>query len=183
MTLADELRSLDQLQQSGVLTVEEFKQAKEVLLHPPGRPVEATTPSNVERQLETIQVQNEVAQLDREWEQSVPTYEFTGRYGQRFLPNLLSGLIYFFVGGSCGLLWALASFLFAEALSQFPPLDWFFYAIAALSVLFALTSVFRGVAHFVVSQNYATAFRRYKTRRAAALSRLPKTVSSGSAAL
>ena len=174
VTLAEELHSLDQLQQDGKLTAEEFAKAKQLLLGEPLKPVDLTAPMGVERRLETIQIQNELAQLDREWQQSIPTYEFTGRYGQRFLPNGLSGLIYIVFGGGCGLFWAFASYLFAEQLTQFPPLDWFFYALAILAALFAATSILRGLAHLVVSQNYAAAAYRYQTRRAAAVARLPK---------
>lgn len=173
MALVDELQSLEQLQKSGSLTAEEFAKAKGLLLAGSPKTNASTEGPSIDRRLETIQIQNELAQLDREWQQAIPTYEFTGRYGQRFLPNALSGFLYIFAGGACGLFWAAICYLFAE-LVGFSPLDWFFYALAILALMFACTSILRGLAHLIVSSNYAAAARRYQTRRAAALNRLPQ---------
>src|SRR5215213_6387269 len=95
MSMADELRKLQDLREAGTLSDDEFAAAKATVLaggHP-----DVPADRAVEGHLEEIKRQNDdVAQLDREWAMERERYMIHGRYGYRYLPSrgmsLLGGL-------------------------------------------------------------------------------------------
>src|SRR4051794_19655712 len=98
MSLADELLKLNRLHREGMLTDEEFERAKAaVLVAPLAHPAAD--------QLDEIRHQNEVAQLDREWQLERDRYMVVGRYGGRYIPNRATSLIGGVVFAGFGTVW------------------------------------------------------------------------------
>ena len=95
MSMADELRKLQDLRAAGTLSDDEFAAAKATVLA--GGHTDVPADRNLEGHLEEIQRQNDVAQLDREWAMERERYMVHGRYGYRYLPSrgmsLLGGLM------------------------------------------------------------------------------------------
>ena len=85
MSIADELLKLHTLHKEGMLTDEELERAKASLLADPSGPAAG--------QLKEIRRQNEVAQLDREWQIERERYMVYGRYGSRYIPNRITSVI------------------------------------------------------------------------------------------
>jgi hypothetical protein len=158
MSMADELRKLQDLRDAGTLTDEEFASAKARVLA--GEPAERPGDSGVESHLEEIRHQNEVAQLDREWAMERDRYMMTGRYGYRYLPtpgmSVLGGVV--IVG--FGIIWtAMAAGIGAPI---FFPL---------FGVLFILLGIGVSVISFMKATQYEQARQRYQRRRANLLAR------------
>lgn len=121
MSLADDLTKLDDLRRSGALTEEEFARAKEALLN---APAPAAPPSaeplaeHLSAQLEEVQFQNELAQLDREWEREREKYMVVGKYGQRYMPTTGGSAIGGFVIVGFGVVWTLIASVMAFGANQ-----------------------------------------------------------------
>src|SRR5262245_39381991 len=86
MNIADELRKLQDLHRSGVLTDEEFATAKAAVLAGNTTDDRAGNEPAMHAHLEEIKLQNEVARLDREWELEREQYMVAGKYGYRYIP-------------------------------------------------------------------------------------------------
>src|SRR5262245_64098102 len=67
MTIADELRKLQELHDAGSLTDAEFAAAKAKVLSSQAAPSSAGTDQAMRQHLQDIKRQNEVEQLDRQW--------------------------------------------------------------------------------------------------------------------
>lgn len=108
MSISDELEKLAELRREGVLSDEEFEIAKQKVLHG-----ESDTSAN--DQLEDIKNQNEIAQLDRQWEIEREKYVSYGEHGRRKVPSKVGSVI----GGVvfCGI----GLFM----MSIFPPMGFF----------------------------------------------------------
>ena len=86
MSISDELEKLAELRREGVLSDDEFEIAKQKVLHG-----ESDTSAN--EQLEDIKNQNEIAQLDRQWDierEKLMTYS---EHGHRRVPSKNGSLI------------------------------------------------------------------------------------------
>jgi hypothetical protein len=153
MSIADELLKLNRLHQEGMLSDEEFEKAKAAVLVAPLAHPGAD-------HLEEIRNQNEVAQLDREWQNERERYMVVGRYGTRSIPNRATSLIGGVVIAGFGTLWTImAASMGAPGL--FP----------LFGVLFVLAGVGMSVYSFIKAGEYEQAYRRYQERRAALLNR------------
>jgi hypothetical protein len=154
MSMADELRKLQELHDDGTLTAEEFAAAKATVLA--GRPAD----SAVEGHLEEIRQQNDVAQLDREWAIEREQYMVAGRYGYRYLPNKGMSVLGGIIACAFGIFWTMmAASMGAPGL--FP----------AFGVLFILFGVGVSVYSFTKATRYEEARRRYQRRRSELLNR------------
>jgi hypothetical protein len=94
--LLDELKELQKLHESGVLTAEEFAQAKSKLLSADAVQTAPSTGADApatNRQVEELRLQNELLQLDREWDRNQEEYMFRDRYGRRRVPAEGEGVI------------------------------------------------------------------------------------------
>jgi len=80
MSIAEEIKKLDNLRRNGTLSHEEFEIAKRKVLEGPQDVTESD-------HLEEIKAQNEVAQLDREWQIEREKYLITGKYGNKHIPR------------------------------------------------------------------------------------------------
>jgi len=78
MSLVDELTKLEELRRSGALSDAEFTKAKAALLNeaPAGRGLELG--EHLADQLAEVKYQNELAQVDREWESERQQYLIRG---------------------------------------------------------------------------------------------------------
>jgi hypothetical protein len=72
MNIADELRKLQALHHSGALTDDEFAAAKAAVLAGQARGEESAGEQAMQRQLDELKLENELARLDREWAPMVP---------------------------------------------------------------------------------------------------------------
>lgn len=154
LNIADELRKLQDLHRSGALTDAEFAAAKTAVLAQGTTSDTASLEQATQAQLQEIQLQNEVARLDREWQLEREQYMVAGRYGQRYIPSqgmsVLGGIA--IVG--FGIVWtAMASSMGAPG---FFPL---------FGVLFILFGVGVSIYSCTKASEYDQAYRQYRHRR------------------
>lgn len=102
MTIADELWKLDELRRNGAISHDEFELAKR-------KSLEGSQDAGRSAQLEEIKLQNQIAQLDREWELERENYLVAGRNGYQSIPEKSSCVI----GGvfivAFGIFWTVTS--------------------------------------------------------------------------
>jgi hypothetical protein len=159
MNIADELRKLQDLHQSGALTDQEFAAAKAAVLAGEARGAEPE-PGVMQQHLDEIRLQNEVARLDREWELEREQYVITGRYGYRYLPNKTMSVIMGVVIVVFGIFWTVMAFgMVGEVSGPF-----------ILFPLFGVVFIAAGVGMSIYGYNKATAYEKayqeYQRRRA-----------------
>src|SRR5262245_35455106 len=142
MSIADELLKLNRLHQEGMLTDEEFEKAKAAVLVAP-----LATPAT--EHLEEIRNQNEVAQLDREWQNERERYMIAGRYGARYVPNRATSLIGGIVIAGFGTLWTVMA-MSMGAPGLFP----------LFGVIFVLAGIGMSVYSFIKAGEYEEAYWR-----------------------
>lgn len=153
MSISDEIERLDELHRKGVLSRDEFEQAKRKV-------IEGSTSATESEQLQEIKFQNEIAQLDREWELEREKYMVTGKHGHRHIPSrslsLLGGI--FVVG--FGIFWMVM------ASSITGPFQGGIAAIFPLfGVLFILAGLGMSIYSFFKAGDYEEAEDRYQRRR------------------
>ena len=152
MSIADEIRKLQELHASGALTDEEFAKAKAAVFadDKPDREAALTT------ELQELRLQNDLERIDREWQIERERYMFTGKYGYRYLPNRWSATLMVILTTAFGILW-----ITMTASSGAPA---FFPFIGGIIIL---AGVGMSVYTFVKAGEYEAAFARYQRRRAA----------------
>jgi len=149
MSIADELRKLQELHEQGGLTDEEFATAKaQVLVN------QATPDAVLQEHLEEIKEQNDVAALDRAWAAERERYMVTGRYGNRYIPNKASSLMVGFIVAIGGMMWT----IMAENMGA-PA----FFPI--FGVLFVLVGLGISIFSYMKADEYGKAYARYQQRR------------------
>jgi Short C-terminal domain len=157
MSMADELRKLQDLRDAGTLTDDEFASAKARVLA--GEPSDSPAESGVEGHLEEIKRQNDVEQIDREWAMERERYMVTGRYGYRSVPTQGASLIGGIVIVAFGILWTvLASGIGGGFAAMF-------------GVLFILFGAGISTYSFIKAGQYEQARQQYQRRRAALVNR------------
>lgn len=153
MSVSEELKELDELRRSGVLTSEEFELAKRKVLG------ESKVVVNSDH-LEEIKAQNEVAQLDREWELERENYMVEGRYGQRQIPGKISSVFGGILIVGFGIFWT------AMAASMSSPFGRGGFDLFPLfGVLFVISGFVMCVRAFLKADQYAEAQEQYRQRR------------------
>ncbi|MGL6072532.1 MAG: SHOCT domain-containing protein [Fimbriiglobus sp.] len=165
MNLADELRKLDDLRRSGILSDAEFQQAKALLLAGGGPPAEQPTSQLLSDQLAEVRHQNELTRIDREWEIERQQYLISGRYGRRHVPTAGDGITTAVVGGGFGLLWL----IMALAVTSEVPFPVVGIVFPLFGVVFIVAAVSSGVSCYSRAEKYDAAFQAYKRRRQAVL--------------
>src|SRR5262249_44557684 len=121
MSLADELQKLEDLRRSGALSDQEFARAKAALLAGPPAPAGEPIAQHLSDQLAEVRYQNELAQVDREWEIERQRYVITDRYGRQQIPTAGMGIGIAVVGGVFGLIWTVVAFSLTSAAPDFGP--------------------------------------------------------------
>jgi len=167
MNLADELLKLRDLHAKGALTDDEFAAAKAQVLAQERPAPEDSSTGAVERHLQTIALQNDIAQLDREWELARHTYMVTGRHGRRSIPSQGGSLVAGVVIALFGIFRTTVAFVITSQ-SPFGPIAQVF---PLFGILFIVLGVGTSIHSFAKAGQYAEAERRYRERRSELLAR------------
>ena len=160
MNISEEIEKLQALHESGVLTDEEFARAKSTV-------ISSTPETNYggaaarDSNLEKIKLQNDVAQLDREWQLMREKYVVTGKYGSRSLPNAVGSILGAVLAGGFGICWTIG------ATSAGAPA---FFTM--FGVIFVLLAIGGGIYSFVKAEEYRQAEQNYQQRGALLLSKI-----------
>jgi uncharacterized protein YqgQ len=153
VSISERLQELDELYRNGTLLREEYEAARRRVLEEPGAFAGA-------QQLEEIRIQNEIAQLDREWLLERENYMLPTRYGHRRVPGKTGSVLGGIVAVGFGILWTgMASSMAAIGGGPFN----FFPFVGVLFILFGAGM---SVVGFMKSVQHDEAQRRYQRRRA-----------------
>jgi hypothetical protein len=159
MNIADELRKLQGLHQSEALSDEEFARAKRAVLER----AEGAEPAAgvVREELDHLRQQNELLQLDQDWDRERERYMVTGKHGHRYLPSKGMSVLGGAVVTGFGILWT----IFA---ASFPTMDHapgVFGLFPLFGVLFVLFGIGVSVYQYNKAGEYERAEARYRQRR------------------
>lgn len=166
MSLVAELEKLEQLHRQGALTDAEYAQAKAKLLDESPPEEAGAVGEHLKAQLAEVRQQNDVTQLDREWEMERQSYLVSNRYGRQMVPTTAMGFGTAVVGGGIGLLWL----VMATTMMSDMPSDGAFgtmqYIFPIFGLFFIAVAVAWGVNCYNKAQRYEQASQRYQQRRA-----------------
>jgi hypothetical protein len=153
MSLSDELKELETLFRNGTLTENEFQLAKQ-------RVLSESRVSQSARHLEDIKAQNEIAQLDREWELERDNYMIEGRYGSRHIPTKGSSI----GGGVVMILFGLGWTIFAFVMTANAPSK-VVIIFPIFGVLFILFGAVASIREYLKADQYQAGYERSQSRR------------------
>jgi hypothetical protein len=108
--------------------------------------------------------QNDVAQIDREWEMERERYLIRSRSGQRYAPSTGAAVLMGVVSVGFGAFWVFITISIAGSAGGLFSLFGLFFIAAAVGL---------SIYQFSKAQRYRTAYREYQRRRAAAQDRQP----------
>jgi hypothetical protein len=111
----------------------------------------------IENRLANIELQNEVARIDREWEQEREGYYIRGKHGSRHLPSKVGSVATTIIMGGFGLFWT------AMAARTGAPM-------AIFGIIFIGVAIVTGLWGFAKATQYETGRRAYERRRMSAFS-------------
>jgi hypothetical protein len=182
MSLADELAKLEELRRKGALSDAEFAAAKAKLLEAPAAPAAPPEPQlagHLAAQLEEVKFQNELAQLDREWEIEREKYMVADRYGRRHIPTTAGSAFGGFLVVGFGIIWTVIAFIMAVSGSEFlsnhpmasPAEAMIPWAFPCFGVLFIIVGAVMSVNAHSKAQEYERAHAAYQRRRRELLAR------------
>ena len=153
MSISEELQRLDELRRNGALSQSEFELAKQKVLQSPDN-IEAT------EHLGEIRAQNEVAQLDREWDLQRKNYLMTGKYGNQSMPTKTGSVFGGVLVTAFCIFWVVTA---GAITSSGPP------GISSLfplfGILFGLFAVTRCIQGFNKASQFEKAQKIYQRRR------------------
>jgi hypothetical protein len=166
MSLVDELAKLEELRRRGALSEDEFTRAKAALLSGASPGAEQPLGEHLADQLAEVRYQNELAQIDREWENERQQYLIYGRYGTAQVPSAGMGIATAVIGGIFGVFWTIMAFSITSSGPDVGP-----FAIAKVifplfGVVFIVAAIGFGIYTYSRAQKYREAFQAYQERRA-----------------
>ncbi len=164
MGLADELQKLDQLRRDGVLSDDEFAQAKSRLLA--NEPADAPLGQHLADQLAEVRYQNELARIDREWEIEREQYLIRGRYGRRDVPTTGMAVGIGLVSGIGGLLWLVMAVAITGSAPDFGPFVIAKFIFPLFGVAFIVGGIWWAFHVYAQAEKYQAAFKAYQDRKA-----------------
>lgn len=158
MNLSDELRKLQELHDSGALTTEEFTQAKQIALvnHTSERETsnqETSNQAEVQRRLMEVELQNQLLQLDQDWQTGREIYMIRGNNG-RYFPTIEGSFGKGIFIAACGVAFAIAVALAGAGARGI----WLF-------VIFVGLAIGKGAYEYYKAQEYDRAYRNYQYNR------------------
>jgi hypothetical protein len=164
MSLADEIKKLEELHRSGALTDEEFVKAKAAILDAPAGD---TTTGNFAAQLGEIRHQAELARIDREWEIEKEQYKIASGYGARYLPTKGMGFAFIGFGGGSGAFWIVMTFLLYEEMKgeHGPPLGLMAFFVL-VGIALTAGAIWYGIHVIRKAEAHSKALAAYQARRA-----------------
>jgi len=151
VNIADELKALENLHQNGTLTDEEFARAKHELLAWSNSSSEEQTA----QQRAEARFQNELNQIDREWESDREKFYIKLRGQRRQLPTVGMALRTAALGCVAGLGWTVFTIAIGEPFGCF----------SVWVVIVAVFGVGYGIHIYFRAQEYAKALAAYQSRR------------------
>ena len=171
MSIADELTKLEELRRSGALSESEFARAKTAILSGSGAaPSDASLGHHMSEQLAEVKYQNELAQIDREWQIERERYLITNNYGRGTVPTAGMGITMALVGGVGGLIWTIFAFSLTHSKPDGmpdgfgpPPIIGIIFPL--FGVLFMGVGIGYGIYCYSRAGRYQQAFERYQARR------------------
>lgn len=153
MTIADELQKLDELRRNGVISNDEFERAKTKVL-------ETSQDAILSDQLESIKLQNELTESDRQWELERETYMVRGKYGHQHIPEKSSSALRGVFVVAFGVFWTVSAATYTGfgrgGVSSVFPL---------FGVLFILFGASISFSAFIKAGQYEQAQQMYQRRR------------------
>jgi hypothetical protein len=166
MSLADELTKLEEMRRRGALSDAEFTQAKAALLA--GAPAGSGQQfgEHLADQLAEVKHQNELAQLDREWEIERQQYLIRNRLGVAQVPTAGMGIGMAVVGGLFGVFWTVMAAAITGSAPDVGPFSIAKVFFPLFGVVFTLAAIGFGIYTYSRAQKYQEAFAAYKARRA-----------------
>jgi hypothetical protein len=166
MSLVDELTKLDELRRSGALNDAEFAKAKAALLDEAPAGHGRQIGEHLANQLAEVKYQNELAQIDREWEIERRQYLIQGQDGIAHEPTAGMGLGMAIGVGVFGVIWT----IFAASLTSGGPDEGPFSVAKVIfplfGVVFTVMAIAFGIHTYSRAQKYQAAFAAYKAKRA-----------------
>jgi len=166
MGLADELEKLEELRRSGSLSEAEFTKAKALLLSGTPTGSDQQLGEHLSEQLAEVKYQNELAQIDREWEIEREQYLITDRYGGKHVPTTGMGLGAAIVGGAFGVFWTIMALAITGSAPDIGPFSVVKVIFPLFGVVFTVAAIGLGISSYARGQKYQEAFEAYKARRA-----------------
>ena len=171
MSLAEEIKKLEDLRWNGTLTDEEFARAKAALIAKledeaePGHKGEAA--AAVAGQLAEVRYQNELARIDREWEAEQEKYMIANKYGVRHLPTKGQGVAVAAVVGVFGLFWTIMAFSITSGATDEGPFRIVKIFFPLFGIAFTAFGIYSGIHAVRKAEEYNRALAAYQERRAA----------------
>jgi hypothetical protein len=170
MSIADEIRKLQELRRTGALTEDEFTKAKAAVLAGSAADGAAFGGASeaghevAEQQLAELRLQNAVDRLDREWQLQREQYMIANNYGVRQIPSQGVSII----GGAAvvgfGIFWTIMAANmgggFGGAFDIFP----------LFGVIFIVAGIGISIYSFTKASQYQRANAEYQRRRRQLLS-------------
>lgn len=169
MSIADELKKLEDLRWNGTLTDAEFAQAKAALLAqlaPPAAEPEAPAGPLAEH-LAAVRYEQELERVDREWEMEREAYLVTGKDGARHIPKVGDGLVAAVAIGVFGAFWTVMAFSITSGAPDVMPFSLTKVFFPLFGVAFTAFGLWSGIQTAQKAEAYTKAHAAYQRRRAA----------------
>jgi hypothetical protein len=171
MSLADELKKLEDLRWKGTLTDEEFTRAKAALLagleKSPEPATNAEVSENLAAQLAEVRYQNELARIDREWEIEKEQYMVSDKHGRRHIPTQGEGLMGAIIIGAFGTFWTIMAFGITSGAPDEGPFAIVKIFFPLFGIAFTILGIYHGIHAYNKAEAHNQAFAAYQRRRAA----------------
>jgi hypothetical protein len=168
MSLVDDLAKLEELRRRGALSESEFTKAKAELLNGAPASSEPGLVEHLANQLAEVQYQNELAQIDREWQIERQQYLIRGQYGTAQVPTSGMGIGTAVVGGLFGAFWTIMAISITAGAPDFGGFSVAKVFFPLFGVVFTGGAIGYGMYCYAKAQKYQEAFAAYQARRAGA---------------
>jgi hypothetical protein len=165
MSLADELAKLEELRRSGSLSDAEFTKATATVLS--GAPAASgnDVAEQLADQLAEVKYQNELAQIDREWQIERQQYLIRTQYGMAQVPTAGMGIGTAVVAGVFGTIWTIFSISLTSGGPDFGAFSVAKVIFPLFGVAFTVAGIGYGIYTYNRAHHYQDAFARYQLRR------------------
>jgi hypothetical protein len=171
MSLAEEIKKLEELRWNGTLTDDEFARAKAALLarmdDAPESAKDGEASGNLAAHLAEVRYQNELARIDREWEIEKEKYMVTGKHGIRHIPTVAAGRGVSIIGGVFGLFWTLIAFSITSDAPDGGPFQFVRIFFPLFGIAFTGGAIWLGIHLARKAEEYNRALAAYQARRTA----------------
>ncbi len=136
------------------------------ILNGPPPSADPSTGEVLGEQLAQLRYQNEVAQIDREWEAERERYTFPTRYGTRMVPTPGMGIGTAVGTGFFGVLWTIFAFAITSDAPNFGPFIVAKFLFPLFGIGFTIAGIIYGISIHSRGMKYQQAYDAYLARRA-----------------